>query len=74
MSSPLDPSIDFSLVTYPERLRRSRAQLFPVITPEEDAAIAKRTGRARRVVRHAPCGRAVRVGQPCWWCEMRRGR
>ena len=69
----LDGTIDYSLVTYPERLEEQRRALFPVLTAEEEAARAKRDGRAPRLVR-CRCGRTVRVGRPCWWCSVIRGR
>ena len=69
----LDGSIDYSLVTYLERLEDVRRQLFTPLTAEEEAAKAMREGRAARFVR-CRCGRTVRVGRPCWRCSMVRGR
>lgn len=71
MSAPRMP--EFTVDTQPERIRQQRRELFPLLSPEEDARIAAETGRARRVVRHE-CGRAVLVGTRCWWCRMRWGR
>lgn len=60
---------DRDMVSFPERMAAGHRELFPVLTPEEDQAIARRTGRKRKVVR-CRRGHAHAAGVPCWRCAM----
>lgn len=62
----------YSLDELPERVREWRRKNVPVLSEEEDALMAEKQNRPRRVVRHS-CGRTVFIGNVCWSCATLHG-
>lgn len=61
---------NMSSETYAERVKHARDEYVPVVSAEEDEAIARRTGRARRVVRCTKCNASVYAANGCWSCDV----
>lgn len=58
-------------IYYRERLEEGRSTFVTPLTAEEEAAKAKREGRAPRIVRCPRCRRSIWVEHGCQFCDLK---